>query len=94
MRAAVSWPGAPLAALSSSSCAAHGDLRHCGLEIEPRLRRRSLAGLSHAAQAAIDRFQPSDSIDQRLPIAVPRGIRTLEDLGDRFERARGPRFGA
>ena len=54
---------------------------------------RSL-GLRRAGPAGVDRFEPPDRIDQRLPIAVLRRIRTLEDLGDRFERPRGPRFGA
>ena len=74
--------------------AAHGDLRHGGLEIARRLRRRPLAGLSWAAPAGVDRFQPPDRIDQRLPVGVARRIRALNNLGDRFERARRPRFGA
>ena len=74
--------------------AAHGDLRHCALEIERRRRRHSLAGLSRAGPAGMNRFQPPGRIDQSLPIAVARRIRALEDLGDRFERPRGTRFSA
>ena len=93
-RAPASGPGAGAADANAELLAAHGDLRHRGLEIARRLRRRPLAGLSWAAPAGVDRFQPPHRIDQRLPVAVPRRIRALKDLGDRFERARRPRFGA
>ena len=88
------WAGRGRGDANAELLAAHGDLRHGGFEIARRLGRRPLAGLSWAAPAGVDRFKPPDRIDQRLPVGVARRIRALNNLGDRFERARRPRFGA
>ncbi|MGH6799001.1 MAG: hypothetical protein ACREDI_11545 [Roseiarcus sp.] len=84
--------------------AAHGDLRHRGLEIEWRIRIQRgrpseavtarLASLSSAGQVCPDRFEPPHRVDQRAAVAVSRRAVALEDSGDSFKGARGLRFGA
>ncbi len=84
--------------------AAHGDLRHRGLEIEWRLRVQRgrgreavamrLAGLSDVGQVCPDRFEPPHRVDQRAAVAVPRRVVPLQNLGDSFKGASGLRFGA
>ena len=53
-----------------------------------------LAGLSRGAPLGFDRLQPLHGFDRRLPIAVLRPIRALEDSGHRLKGARGPGLGA
>ena len=90
-RAAVSGPGAGAAASAraSSSCRRKAICDTAASRLSRGFGAGSLAGLSRPGPAGVDRFQLPDCIDQRLPIAVARRIRPLEDLGDRFRtRAR------